>query len=408
MTTNSNDQMRINTYSGTNYRAKTYAYARMNGLAEILDGTLTIATINTETDAQEKIKKLADYSTKEAVLSYYIGLKSSVGLLLVFLLSFLSQFNSILLLLLPSLRFAFPHTCITIYVNSHLVELPSSSGLQLLTLSSCRSLQKLGNYPNLKTLKINECSRLRNVGNVESLHNLLVTVPVSNPKPPLDQVLSLFPLEQLRKLWLSTVTDNFFALSSRFHHLAYLRVFQPYRSRMAFPGKLFPLLVELQTTRFHAVHLAGMTRLRHLQINRTPNNQIFGIEEIYPQLKSFSYSHFSELFVNEDSFLPLLKNVSCLSLQLWKNSLKPDFLNSVNRKVNSLDVYMQEKKIINPNRFFEMVKLRYCHLSGDSSFSNTQILVLRNCSLITDISSCKDAPFLHLIKLERCIPWTVL
>jgi hypothetical protein len=75
MTTNSNDQMRINTYNGTNwdtYRAKTYAYARMNGLAEILDGTLTIATINTETDAQEKIKKLADYSTKEAILSYYL------------------------------------------------------------------------------------------------------------------------------------------------------------------------------------------------------------------------------------------------------------------------------------------------------------------------------------------------
>jgi Leucine-rich repeat (LRR) protein len=289
--------------------------------------------------------------------------------------------------------------CISIETTIHLTELPSSSGVQVLFLGNCQALKTIGDYPNLKTLQIDECRSLESVGNLEGLQNLLFVDLNSNPVRPLEQQLSQFPLEQIQKLWLSTITRSFFTLSSRFQDLKYLRIFQAESSRMNFPGELFPSLVELHLFNFYSVRLAGMIHLRNLQIDQTRIYQIYGTEEIYPQLESFSYTNFYEVSLNTDSFLPLLQNVKDLSLGILQTPLKSDFLDSMNRKVTSVTVPMNRQEITIPDRFFEKVELCDCTLSQSSSLSKVQFLELHNCSLITDIRPLKDIPRLRLERL---------
>jgi hypothetical protein len=59
------------------------------------------------------------------------------------------------------------------------------------------------------------------------------------------------------------------------------------------------------------------------------------------------------------------------------------------------------QEITIPERLFETVKLQSCNLSVASSFSKVRILVLSNCSSITDLSPFKDIPYLELIRLSE-------
>jgi hypothetical protein len=290
--------------------------------------------------------------------------------------------------------------CISISSSSHLMELPSSSGLQVLKLNDCPSVNRIGDYPHLMTLEVNECPCLESIGRLENLQNLLFVFLASKTALPLEELLSQFPLEQIQQLSLGYITDAFFTLSTRLQGLQYLRLFQIFESSMIFTGGLFPCLIELHTIDFTSVKLAGMAHLRHLEIRNTPNNQIFGKDAVYPQLKSFSHSYFSSDI--EDSSSPgLLKNVTRLSIEESQPSLPPDFLLSMNKKVTSLDLYIQSQKVTIPDRFFEMVKLDCCYFNQASDFSKVQMLLLNHCPSVTDISPIKDIRFLQLMNLPE-------
>jgi hypothetical protein len=296
--------------------------------------------------------------------------------------------------------------CISICSCSYLMELPSSSGLQVLKLNDCPWLKRIGDYPHLKTLEVNECPCLESIGKLDNLQNLLFVFLVSKTALPLEELLSLLPLEQIQQLSLGYITDSFFTLSARLHDLKYLRLFQSFESSVTFIGGLFPSLIELHTIDFSTVKLAGMTHLRHLEIRNTPNNQIFGKEAIYPQLKSFSHSYFSA--DSEDCSPGLLKNVTRLSIEEPQPSLPSDFLLSLNKKVTSLDLYILSQEVIIPDRFFETVKLDSCVLNLASLFSKVQILLLNNCSSVKDVSPFKDIPFLQLMNLPEVTNFSCL
>jgi hypothetical protein len=140
------------------------------------------------------------------------------------------------------------------------------------------------------------------------------------------------------------------------------------------------------------VRLAGMTRLRNLNVYSTRSNQIFGKDAVYPQLKSFSYSGYSVEHAEQND-LSLLKNVTSLSLSRLQSTLP---LDSANTKVSSLELYMKGQEVIIPDKFFERVKLHSCRISQSSSFSKVQILELTDGSSITEIIPFKNVPYLHL------------
>jgi hypothetical protein len=91
-----------------------------------------------------------------------------------------------------------------------------------------------------------------------------------------EQLLSQFPLEQIQKLSLQNITDDFFTLSSRLTDLKYLSLSRRDFIAMAFPGELFPSLIELYANDFRSIQLTGMTRLQNLETINTPSNQILG------------------------------------------------------------------------------------------------------------------------------------
>jgi hypothetical protein len=239
--------------------------------------------------------------------------------------------------------------------------------------------------------------RLEQIGKLESLQNLSLESPTSKSVLPLERLLSQFPLEQIQKLRLGNITESFFALSSHLTNLKYLRLTPSYTDTITFPGELFPSLIELRTNDFRAIQLAEMIRLRNLEIHNTPSHQILGNEEFHSQLKSFSYSCSSDP-VYDESYLWVLKNAAHLSL---RTAPRPDFFDpAVSVKLSSLNLCSEGREVTIPDRFFEVLRLHNCKISSSSSFSQVQILVLDYCA-VTDISSCKDIPYLELRHLSR-------
>jgi hypothetical protein len=283
---------------------------------------------------------------------------------------------------------------ICIQDNNIFGELPSSSGLQVLKIDCCHKVKKIGDYPNLTTLDISGCSRLESIGKMNRLQNLVVH-HVATPVINREQFLSQFPLEQIQKLKIYDITDRFFKLSHRLTGLKYLDLSQPRASQLSFPGELFPSLVELHTNCLTSVQLAGMISLRTLDTVYTPWNQIFGKEEIFPQLKSLSYYGYDNP-VHDESFLLLFKNVNSLTRQ---GTVKTDFLDSLSEQVTSLTIHSTGQDITIPDRFFKKIHLYSCNLTGNCSLSKVQIFCLSDCSSVTDISSCKDIPYLVLTQL---------
>jgi hypothetical protein len=287
---------------------------------------------------------------------------------------------------------------ISIHDNALFMELPSSFRLQVLKMSHV-NIMKIGDYPNLKTLVVTRCPLLESIGKMNRLQNLVLSENVEKPVVDPEQLLLQFPLEQVQKLKIDRITEKFFKLSQRLTGLKSLHLTTVFVSDFRFLGEQFPSLIELHIHGFSSVHLTGMIALQHLAIRHTLNNQIFGYEEIFPQLKSFSFTCFSSKSLDE-SFLSILKNVNCLALDSY-TSLKSDFLDSISKSVTCLDLSMKGNEVTVPNRLFKTMKLRNCNLCTDFSLSKVQILTLNHCLSITDIIPFKDIPYLDLVYLPE-------
>jgi hypothetical protein len=287
---------------------------------------------------------------------------------------------------------------ISIYDNDLVVELPSSSRLRVLKMSRV-NIMKIGDYPNLKTLVITRCKLLESVGKMIHLQNLVLSENVEKPDVAAEQLLLQFPLEQIQKLKIDRISETFFTLSHRFTGLKSLHFAPSCEARLSLRGELFPSLIELHASYFDSVHLTGMVSLQHLEILHTLNNQIYGDEEIFSQLKSFSYTCFGNKTFDE-SFLSVLKNVHCLTLHTF-TTLTSDFLDSMSKNVTSLDLNMKRNEVTVPNRLFKTMKLFNCNFCANFSVSKLQILSLNRCLSITDISPFKDIPYLELLVLPE-------
>jgi hypothetical protein len=101
-------------------------------------------------------------------------------------------------------------------------------------------------------------------------------------------------------------------------------------------------------------------------------------------------------------------NTNYMSLHTSQFKLQSDYLDPANRKVVSLDLSIGSQGVTIPDRFFEIVDLYGCTLTQWSVFSKVQVLILRECLSLKDITPFKDIPYLELQRLDDVKDFTSL
>jgi hypothetical protein len=283
-----------------------------------------------------------------------------------------------------------------------LTEFPSSQSLQTLSLAWSSSVERLGDFPNLESLQIWECPKLTAVGKMDKLKELHLTL-----KEITECVVSQFPLEQLEKLVIyGAIVKDFPKFSHRLKSLKDLNLsFSPFSDEFgSFIAQEHPFLnslIKLRLQHFKLVDLFGLMNLRHLSIVGTPTQPISGKDKIYPKLKTFLWATLSNDRENLDFFRSELTNVSDFTFASRSTvEMKPIILHD---RINSLSLYLKEIANIDcsPNRSFLKIMLYGCSLPDYSMFSNVQILLLKECFSLSDLTPFRNVPHLDLELLVR-------
>jgi hypothetical protein len=223
---------------------------------------------------------------------------------------------------------------------------------------------------------------------------------------PLESILSQFSFEYLQILKIDRMTDALPRLSHRLQRLQALFLFT--EKNLSFSGQLFPNLLKLNLSYFSSIDLVGLNRLKELTIAETPSCQIFGKKEIYPQLKAFNYSSWTDLGESLAFYHANLKNVSDLSLFLPFN-VSTTF--KIYDKIENLDLFTHKAalELLVPERFFKKIKINYCDFSAGSVFSHVQILHLALPQKhLVDLTPFRQIPYLHLEDLSPRADFTCL
>jgi hypothetical protein len=281
-----------------------------------------------------------------------------------------------------------------IYIFDYIYEtFPSSTSLRTLGLIGCQHLGTIGDFPHLQKLHLGDCPLLQWAGKMASLLDLHFSAS-EDQQFPLESILSQFSLEYLQILKIDRMTDALPRLSHRLHRLQALSIFT--EKNLSFSGQLFPNLVKLHLSYFSSIDLVGLNHLTELTIVETPSGQIFGKKEIYPQLKAFNYSSWTDLGESLAFYHENLKNVSDLSLFLPFN-VSTTF--NITIKIENLDLFTHKAalELLVPERFFKKIKINYCDFSVGSVFSRVQILHLALPQKhLVDLTPFHQIPYLHL------------
>jgi hypothetical protein len=284
----------------------------------------------------------------------------------------------------------------------HVTEIPSSATLHTMSIYDCRHLQSLGNFPKLRSLRTWSCQELKTIGSTESLTRL----HLDNPQP---SFFSLFSLEKLHQFALFLQVELFLGNSHRFHNLRELELLNAVfylPPTMAFPMLPCPSLEKLTLSSFLSINISGLHSLRYLNLKDAKLDEIIGKEEIFPQLKSFSFDG----FMNEDiSYFSTfnnttLKNLRSLSLSTFATDSGKEIFR-IDKKIQSLDLYvacidrLEIGDALNNSRYFERISLSDLQINDVRMASQAQIVCLADCSNVTDISPLQNVPHLQLDRL---------
>jgi hypothetical protein len=272
-------------------------------------------------------------------------------------------------------------------------EFPSFLDLRTLSIWNCFHLEELGSFPALRRLQLVNCPKVGTVGRMNNLRDLyLEYVP--------GELVSQFPLEQIENLTLG-VDDGSLTILPRLKAIKELSLrVDPYLrqddalSFSAAPN--FVGLTKLHLEYFSTVNLLGLIGLKQLSLMGVPSNQIVGKEDIYPQLKSYSYLSGTDPGEELDYYYSLLKNVTDFTLHVNKN--RSQFVLPEENKIKSLDISMITIPFnaAQENRFYWNLRLASCDIQGYSMFSNVQKLDLIEPTGNIDITPLRNVPYLHL------------
>jgi hypothetical protein len=271
-------------------------------------------------------------------------------------------------------------------------EFPSFLDLRTLSIWNCYHLEELGSFPELRRLQLVNCSRVGTVGRMNNLIDLyLEYVPA--------ELVSQFPLDQIENLTLG-IEDGSLIILPRLKSIKELSLrMHPYHMQGVLPFSAAPNFVgltKLHLEYFSSVNLSGLVGLKQLSLMGVPSSQIFGKEDIYPQLKSFSYLSGTDPGEELDHCYSRLKNVTDFTLHVNKNRSR--FVLPEDSKIKCLDISVKNIPLdfAQENRFYWNIRLAFCDIQSYSMFSNVQKLVLIEPTGTTDITPLRNIPYLHL------------
>jgi hypothetical protein len=272
-------------------------------------------------------------------------------------------------------------------------EIPSSERLQFLSLHRCSFLKRLGEYPQLIALQLTGCPMLKRIRNMERLEELyLCSVN--------EHAMFQFPYEQLSKLHIVNNLQKSFADSISHRLKSVKRLDLSYGG--TFTPDMCPKVVKLRLCDWSSINLIGLHQLKHLSIYSTPVNQIYGKEEIYPQLKTFEY--FSR--ENWDSFNyhpERFPNVEVFTLQLAKGHSGDESI-TLSEKVRSFEINLPVSNISSSrgssSKPFHHLQLSQCSTIDVFKFTNVQILSLGRSPGVEDVSIFQNIPYLTIFSLS--------
>jgi hypothetical protein len=275
-----------------------------------------------------------------------------------------------------------------------LTEFPSSPSLRTLFLFKCSSLRQLGDFLNLTTLHVEVATNLEKVGDMGNITHIYLEEVKAD-------VITQFTLEQIESLTLIW-TGNSFADLRRLKSIKDLFICRSSShsiKEFKFSALHSPHLSKLGLENFHSVDLRGAFSLKHLYIKGTSNDEIIGKEDVYPQLKSFTYFSWYDFGEPATFYESNLQNVTDLTLKLSVKTEIDNFV--VSDKIKSIDLNVQMKHLANcpDSRTFSAVRLHSCSPKNYSVFSNVQILTLCDCRGVRDVYPFRNVPYLILDKL---------
>jgi hypothetical protein len=299
-------------------------------------------------------------------------------------------------------------------------EFPSCESLQKLHLTNCKSVKNIGTYPKLLFLFISKCDKLISLGTMKNLTHLRLNSAAAS------LIIPLFPLENLVHLSVFDATKTFLDCIPRFLQkksdntiVCNLRelslINNEVSSTMVLPALPFQSLEKLSLACFHSIELNGLSQLKELCLEDVPEPGILGKEEIFPQLKVFSYIAGKA----DHSFLSFLPNMDLLQertvdLSLsFSNDSPVDFspILQEQKELKSfclsvpecyLSFHSQEEGN-DEQRIFHRLSLKLSVTEDLTNFPvhNIQILELIRCKNISSISPVKEIPYLRLTDLPN-------
>jgi hypothetical protein len=285
--------------------------------------------------------------------------------------------------------------------NYPTAQFPSLNTLIVLKLDgNNEGLVQLGDFENLQYLSLFGCKDLTSCGRMENLIDLEIE------EISAKQIFDLLPLENLMNLSLYGLSDNFLSHLERLHNLRKLHLFLDSTDELGPSGDLPPLLCPyletLECDCFVRIDLSGLSSLKTLILENININEVKGKEEIFPQLKKFSYhidvDNSNDEWLINMTVLHLLRNVT--DLALTGEQAFEEF--EINEKIQSLTLVQPIQKLVTSRMDRP---LRYLSLSTEnwmdlSMFSNCNQVSLYSL-MITDISLLKDVPYLILHDLTE-------
>jgi hypothetical protein len=272
---------------------------------------------------------------------------------------------------------------------------PSLMNLHTLSLRYCSNVTELGSFPQLRSLQLYNCPGVGTIGQMNNLRDLyLEYVP--------GVLASQFPLEQIEKL-IMDVTDIPLTILPRLRSIKDLSLAKSHSSSdvLTFSApECFASLRRLQVHNFSTVNLSGLVGLKELSLMYVPSSQIFGKEEIYPQLRSYYYGAYTDHGEELDYYYSHLKNITDFTLHVNKN--RSQFVLPEGSKIKSLNISKMDIPLntAQENRLYWNLRLCSCDIQSYSMFSNVQKLVLIEPTGDMDIRPLRNIPYLHLEDLQ--------
>jgi Leucine-rich repeat (LRR) protein len=292
-------------------------------------------------------------------------------------------------------------------------KMPSSVCVRVMGLSKCRQLEKLGDYENLQQLRIEGCPKLNEIGLMPNLTSLSLK----------NSTFTDFPLDNLVELVLAGNTVFPMDLLNGMNSLRKLTLSLSFEVRRILKLPQLEMLKVQFVSANCFLDISELTGLQYFEIHADMEHiTILGKERIYPILTTL-ITPFDDFVDKRINSFKKLKTFRCEKFPVYYKDLhkylripeiqlmstngslinRRNEVISISDKVRSLSLGVPVREIHRMNQgrhFLHSVCLMKAEIHDLSVFSDVQIVVLKDCPHIYDISPLKTVPYITLDHIQ--------